>query len=184
MSQQNFTSFISNLISTLDGSDSTKKQTKPPEDLENVIKNISFLLGGYKVKSFSETSLSDLEQILKNLTSAKGTENEKVENTENQSKAFSSSSTTDTSNISTNYTSSFNSSPDLTTLTNMFLDNINCILKHRSTGAKYVLLSLTNIESRDQLKFPTTAVYLSLKNRKTWSRPIVDLYENFVIVKD
>lgn len=184
MSKQN-SSFLSDFISALNDLEATdKKQTKAPENLESFIKGVSSLFGTDKIKITPVSSLSDLEQILKNLTSTKGTENEKVENTENQSKAFSSSPTTDTSNISANYNSGFDASPDLTTLTKMFLDNINCIIKHRVTGAKYVLISLTNIESRDQVKFPTTAVYLSLKNRKTWSRPIVDLYKNFVVVKD
>ena len=183
MPQQNFTSFISNLISALDDLESTtKKQTKPSEDLESVIKSVSSLFGTDKIKITPVSSLSDLEQILKNLTSVKGTENEKVENTENQSKAFSSSPTTDTSNTSTSSNSSSSTSIDLDYLIDLFLDNINSTIKHRKTGNKYVLLSLTNIDSTDQDKFPTSGVYLDLKNKTVWSRPIVDMYQKFMLV--
>ena len=182
MSKQN-SSFLSDFIYALNDLEATdKKQTKAPENLESLIKSVSSLFGTDRVKITPIDKTTDLSQLIDDLLNPKGTENEKVENTENQSKAFSSSPTTDTSNTSTSSNSSSSTSIDLDYLIDLFLDNINSTIKHRKTGNKYVLLSLTNIDSTDQDKFPTSGVYLDLKNKTVWSRPIVDMYQKFMLV--
>ena len=45
------------------------------------------------------------------------------------------------------------------------------IWRHHS-GRLYVILMVTNIESNDQTKFPTTVVYQGHENGKRWSRPV------------
>lgn len=51
---------------------------------------------------------------------------------------------------------------------------------HKKTGRLYVLVSLTNTLSTDQVKFPTSVSYLDPANNTIWSRPIIDFAEKFV----
>lgn len=183
MSKQN-SSFLYDFISALNDLETTdKKQTKAPENLESFIKSVSSLFGTDKVKITPINKNTDLSQLIDDLLNSKGNENEKVKSAEEQYKTSSKSSTTNTSNTSTNSNSSRSTSIDLDSLIALFLDNINSTIKHRITGNKYVLLSLTNVESTDQDKFPTSGVYLDLKNKTVWSRPIVDMYNKFLVVK-
>lgn len=43
--------------------------------------------------------------------------------------------------------------------------------RHHS-GRIYVILMITNIDSKDPAKFPVTAVYQGSDNGKRWSRPV------------
>lgn len=51
--------------------------------------------------------------------------------------------------------------------------------KHKAKGTEYVLIELTNTESDDQEKFPTTAVYHDVVKGVKWSRPLVEFDQNF-----
>ena len=182
MSKQN-SSFLSDFISALNDLETIdKKQTKDPENLESLIKSVSSLFGTDRVKITPIDKTTDLSQLIDDLLNPKGNENEKVKSAEEQYKTSSKSSTTNTSNTSTSSNSFSSTSIDLDYLIDLFLDNINSTIKHRKTGNKYVLLSLTNIDSTDQDKFPTSGVYLDLKNKTVWSRPIVDMYNKFLVV--
>lgn len=182
MSKQN-SSFLSDFISALNDLETIdKKQTKVPENLESLIKGISSLFGTDKIKITSINKNTDLSQLIDDLLNPKGNEDEKVKSTEEQCKTSSKSSTANTSNTSTSSNSFSSTSIDLDSLIDLFLDNINSTIKHRKTGNKYVLLSLTNIDSTDQDKFPTSGVYLDLKNKTVWSRPIVEMYQKFMLV--
>lgn len=181
MSKQN-SSFLSDFIYALNDLEATdKKQTKAPENLESLIKSVSSLFGTDRVKITPINKNTDLSQLIDDLLNSKGNENEKVKSAEEQYKTSSKSSTTNTSNTSTNSNSSRSTSIDLDYLIDLFLDNINSTIKHRITGNKYVLLSLTNIDSTNQDKFPTSGVYLDLKNKTVWSRPIVEMYQKFML---
>ena len=182
MSKQN-SSFLSDFISALNDLETIdKKQTKAPENLESLIKSVSSLLGTDRVKITPIDKTTDLSQLIDDLLNPKGNEDEKVKSAEEQYKTSSKPSTTNTSNTSTSSNSFSSTSIDLDYLIDLFLDNINSTIKHRKTGNKYVLLSLTNIDSTDQDKFPTSGVYLDLKNKTVWSRPIVDMYNKFLVV--
>ena len=182
MSKQN-SSFLSDFISALNDLETIdKKQTKTPENLESLIKSVSSLFGTDRVKITPIDKTTDLSQLIYDLLNPKGNEDEKVKSAEEQYKTSSKPSTTNTSNTSTSSNSFSSTSIDLDYLIDLFLDNINSTIKHRKTGNKYVLLSLTNIDSTDQDKFPTSGVYLDLKNKTVWSRPIVDMYNKFLVV--
>ena len=58
---------------------------------------------------------------------------------------------------------------------------INHHFKH-ANGDTYALLAITNAASEDQVKFPTTAVYVSLTTAENWSRPLVDFATKFTPV--
>ena len=182
MSKQN-SSFLSDFISALNDLETIdKKQTKAPENLESLIKSVSSLLGTDRVKITPIDKTTDLSQLIDDLLNPKGNEDEKVKSAEEQYKTSSKPSTTNTSNTSTSSNSFSSTSIDLDYLIDLFLDNINSTIKHRKSGNKYVLLSLTNIDSTDQDKFPTSGVYLDLKNKTVWSRPIVEMYQKFMLV--
>ena len=182
MSKQN-SSFLSDFISALNDLETIdKKQTKASENLESLIKSVSSLFGTDRVKITPIDKTTNLSQLIDDLLNTKGNEDEKVKSAEEQYKTSSKSSTTNTSNTSTSSNSFSSTSIDLDYLIDLFLDNINSTIKHRKTGNKYVLLSLTNIDSTDQDKFPTSGVYLDLKNKTVWSRPIVDMYNKFLVV--
>lgn len=182
MSKQN-SSFLSDFIYALNDLETTdKKQTKAPENLESLIKSVSSLFGTDRVKITPIDKTTDLNQLIYDLLNPKGNEDEKVKSAEEQYKTSTKSSTTNTSNTSTSSNSFSSTSIDLDSLIDLFLDNINSTIKHRKTGNKYVLLSLTNIDSTDQDKFPTSGVYLDLKNKTVWSRPIVEMYQKFMLV--
>lgn len=51
---------------------------------------------------------------------------------------------------------------------------------HKKTGRIYVLVSLTNTLSTDQIKFPTSVSYLDPANNTIWSRPIMEFTEKFI----
>lgn len=53
--------------------------------------------------------------------------------------------------------------------------------QHHS-GREYELLMVTNQQSNDQQKFPTTAVYKSKKDDLVWSRPIQEFIQNFILI--
>lgn len=182
MSKQN-SSFLSDFIYALNDLETTdKKQTKAPENLESLIKSVSSLFGTDRVKITPIDKTTDLNQLIYDLLNPKGNEDEKVKSTEEQHKTSNKSSTTSTSSTSTNSNSFSSTSVNLETLIDLFLNNINSTIKHRITGDKYVLLSLTNIESTNQDKFPTSGIYLDLKNKTVWSRPIVEMYQKFMLV--
>jgi hypothetical protein len=52
---------------------------------------------------------------------------------------------------------------------------------HRN-GAEYEVLMLTNIDSTDQIKYPTTVVYRSVANGKLWSRPVHDWWRSMTYI--
>ena len=58
---------------------------------------------------------------------------------------------------------------------------INHHFKH-ANGDTYALLAITNAASEDQVKFPTTAVYVSLTTAENWSRPLVDFSAKFTLI--
>ena len=59
--------------------------------------------------------------------------------------------------------------------------NVNKTFKHYKKGTIYQLLLISNLESTDQNKFPTTAVYQDVDTKLVWSRPLVEFITNFKI---
>lgn len=58
---------------------------------------------------------------------------------------------------------------------------IGKLFKHYKKGTIYKLVLITNLESTDQKKFPTTAVYLDVETDQVWSRPLEEFIKNFTI---
>ena len=58
---------------------------------------------------------------------------------------------------------------------------IGKLFKHYKKGTIYKLVLITNLESTDQKKFPTTAVYLDVETDQVWSRPLEEFINNFTI---
>lgn len=64
----------------------------------------------------------------------------------------------------------------------LYLDiNIGKLFKHYKKGTVYQLVMITNLESTDQDKFPTTAVYKDVNTEIVWSRPLEEFINNFTL---
>lgn len=64
----------------------------------------------------------------------------------------------------------------------LYLDiNIGKLFRHYKKGTIYQLVMITNLESTDQIKFPTTAVYKDVESGFVWSRPLEEFINNFTI---
>lgn len=55
------------------------------------------------------------------------------------------------------------------------------LFKHYKKGTIYKLLLIANLESSDQGKFPTTAVYEDTESGLVWSRPLEEFIKNFIL---
>jgi hypothetical protein len=58
---------------------------------------------------------------------------------------------------------------------------IGKLFKHYKKGTIYQLILISNLESTDQIKFPTTAVYKDVETEIVWSRPLEEFINNFKI---
>lgn len=58
---------------------------------------------------------------------------------------------------------------------------IGKLFKHYKKGTIYQLILISNLESTDQKKFPTTAVYKDVETGVVWSRPLEEFITNFKI---
>lgn len=58
---------------------------------------------------------------------------------------------------------------------------LNRHFKH-ANGDTYALLAITNAASDNLVKFPPTAVYVSLTTAENWSRPLVDFSAKFTLI--
>lgn len=72
-------------------------------------------------------------------------------------------------------------SVDIDNLITKYESLLNHNFKH-ANGDTYSLLAITNAASEDQVKFPTTAVYVSLTTSENWSRPLVEFSKKFTLI--
>lgn len=59
--------------------------------------------------------------------------------------------------------------------------HINKLFKHYKKGTIYKLISIANLETTDQTKFPTMAVYVDIETELVWARPLEEFIKNFTI---
>lgn len=59
--------------------------------------------------------------------------------------------------------------------------NIGRLFKHHRKGTIYKLVLIANLESSDQTKFPTIAVYEDTELGLIWARPLEEFIKNFIL---